>query len=127
MGIDGSNIVGFYEEAHGFLYDGTTWTVLDMPGANWTYIHGIDGSNIVGQYLDEHRGGHGFLYNGTSWLTLDMPGATLTRIWDIDGNKLVGDYEDATGYHGFVYEIPEPATLLLLGFGIILARKKLVQ
>ena len=51
-GIDGSNIVGCYWGAdvywHGFLYNGSSWTTLDMPGAKGTYAYGIDGSKIVG-------------------------------------------------------------------------------
>jgi len=36
-GIDGSNIVGVYQDAsghYGFLYDGLTYTTLDVPGAS---------------------------------------------------------------------------------------------
>jgi len=54
--IDGSNIVGSYRGTdgvdHGFLYDGTTYTTLDVdvPEALGTYLYGIDGDNIVGRY-----------------------------------------------------------------------------
>ena len=33
---------------HGFIYNGTNWTTLDVPGANCTWASGISGSNIVG-------------------------------------------------------------------------------
>jgi hypothetical protein len=66
LGIDGSNIVGGYIDAsggqHGFLYDGITWTTLDMPGASWTVARGIDGSSIVGDYYDTSGWQHGFIY-----------------------------------------------------------------
>jgi len=45
---------------HGFIYDGTTYTTLDVPGAISTYAWGIDGGNIVGVYSDD-SGTHGFL------------------------------------------------------------------
>ncbi len=38
----------------------TTWTTLDMPGAQETYIKGIDGNNLVGRFPD--NGNHGFIY-----------------------------------------------------------------
>ena len=78
-GIDGGNIVGYYSvvvgynynemfgemhpvyEEHGFIYDGTTYTTLDVPGASATYARGIDGNNIVGYYIDGSGNSHGFL------------------------------------------------------------------
>ena len=97
-----------------------------MPGAIRTYINGIDGSNLVGYYQDAQSPYHyhGFLYNGTNWTTLDFPGATATYISGIDGGNLVGMYQNGSGSHGFIYTIPEPATLLLLGFGLAIAAKR---
>ena len=50
-----TKIVGYYWYAasfsfHGFIYDGTTYTTLDVPGASYTYAYGIDGGNIVGRH-----------------------------------------------------------------------------
>jgi hypothetical protein len=127
-GIDGSNIVGYYlnvSGGHGFLYNGTSWTTIDMPGETFTCPFGIDGSNIVGYYTDV-SGYHGFLYDGTSWTTLDAPGAAKTYPCSIDGSNIVGYYEDTSGYtHGFLYTIPEPATICLFTIaGFMLRRKK---
>jgi hypothetical protein len=134
-GIDGSNIVGHYYDdfgVHGFLYDGSGWTTLDVPGvAGGTQAFGIDGSNIVGSYYDyDTSNWRGFLYNGSSWTILDMPGADYTFPYGIDGSNIVGEYYDASsGSHGFLYTIPEPATLLILGLGVLClrsARQKVV-
>ncbi len=43
---------------------------------------------------------------------------------DIDGLNLVGAYSDDYGWHGFVYTIPEPATLLILGLGGLAIRHR---
>jgi hypothetical protein len=84
--IDGSNIVGSYTDTnsrfHGFLYDGTSWTTLDMPGATDTYILGIDGDVIVGSYKDYINSverTHGFVYTIPEPTTLLLfgPGAAI--------------------------------------------------
>ena len=65
FGIDGGNIVGYYNDGsgeHGFLYNGTSYTTLNDPSATGgTAAFGIDGGNIVGYYSDG-SGEHGFLY-----------------------------------------------------------------
>ena len=113
LGIDGNNIVGYYEYAdvknHGFLYNGSTYTPFDVPGALATVASGIDGNNIVGYYIDASYIGHGFLYNGSTYTTLDVAGAVFyTRAYGIDGNNIVGWYH-APEYpgvfdHGFLYD-----------------------
>jgi hypothetical protein len=132
QGISGNSIVGYYVDspgianAKGFLYNGKKWTTLDFPGAAYgTFAQGIDGSNIVGGYYDSSNYGHGFLYNGTSWTTLNYPGAELTWAYGISGSNIVGWYSDgdASSVHGFIYTIPEPATLLLFGLGAAIIRK----
>ncbi len=122
--IDGSNIVGTYYNTsgqQGFFYNGSTWTTIDVPGASMTEAYGIDGSNIVGRYCNGSQS-HGFIYNGSTWTILDAPGATDgTIVFGIDGSNIIGC---ASNMNGFIYTIPEPATILLLTFGAIAARCK---
>lgn len=116
-GISGSNLVGWYmgiSENHGFIYEMTSqmWTLLPIQPRD------VDGSNVVGG---------DYLYNLTTQIltTLDYPGANQTQLYGIDGISIVGSYTDASGdTHGFLYTIPEPATLLLLGFGAVVVRRK---
>ncbi|MGA1979442.1 MAG: PEP-CTERM sorting domain-containing protein [Sedimentisphaerales bacterium] len=119
--ISGNTVVGCYNDGnwklHGFIYDGTNYTTVDWPGAISTDLEGISGSSMVGICVDASGLAHGLLYDGTAWTTLDMPGATSTQFFGIDGSTVVGNYQDASGMHGLIYTIPEPATLLLLGFG----------
>lgn len=107
-GISGNNIVGRYGYPScygygGFIYNGSSWTTLDAPGAMWTSINGADGGNLVGGYYDGSRH-HGFIYDGTTWTTLDPPGSTQASALGISGNYLVGRYDNASGTHGFLYD-----------------------
>ncbi len=87
-----------------------------------TYIYGVDGKNLVGYFTDADNVRYGFLYNGTSLSIIDIPG--ITGVWGIEGNNLVGSYYDAYGSHGFIYTIPGPTTLLLLGMGSLVVRRR---
>ncbi len=106
-GIDGNNIVGYYEGGveTSFLYNMTseTWTHFDFPWADSIEMHGIDGSNIVGSYVDSSNHRHGFFYEMTSevWWDLDFPGAASTIMYGIDENNIVGYYYP-TEYSGAV-------------------------
>lgn len=86
-GIDGSNIVGYYDifgydvfppsfQRNGFLFDGTAYTTINHPLAG----------------------------------PLGM-----TQPNDIEGNRIVGSYRDAAGnFHGFIAVVPEPSAVWLM-------------
>lgn len=64
---DGTKIVGWTAIPNGtgdegIIYDGSTWTTLNMPGAISTRAWGIYGDNIVGGYVDSTSYYHGFIY-----------------------------------------------------------------
>jgi hypothetical protein len=111
FGISGTNIVGTYDDEsanqHGFLYNGTTWVTLDVPGSGaWdTNITDIDGNNIIGYYIDGSTY-HGALYSVQSdtWTNIDAPGAISTTPNSVSGNKIVGNYYDDFERHGFLYD-----------------------
>ncbi len=99
-GIDGNNIIGGYYDAswisHNFLYNGVTWTTLDMSEAGNVDIWDIDGSNILGSC---------YLFNGSTWVMMKMPGAYGTQLFGIDGANIVGYYDDGSGHvHGCQYD-----------------------
>jgi hypothetical protein len=132
-GIDGSNLVGSYYIGnpdtihHGFIYNMNTqnWTTIDAPGATFTKIYGIDGNNLIGDFSINDNG-TSFLYDGANWIT-DLPGTPS----GISGDTIVGTYNTyyengSTGSfsHGYVYTIPEPATLLIFSLGALAMRRK---
>src|SRR5206468_3878377 len=77
QGISGNLITGFYYDAmfqaHGFSYDGTTYTNFDVPASTATYGQGVSGNEIVGTYADATQLEHGYLYDGSSFTTIDDP------------------------------------------------------
>jgi probable HAF family extracellular repeat protein len=68
-------VVGYDQNAHGFLYSGGTYTTLDDPlGSYGTRAYGInDLGQIVGSYTDSNNKTHGFIYSGGTYTTLEIP------------------------------------------------------
>lgn len=121
-GVSGNNIVGYSfsnGEPYGFLYNGSGYTTLDVPGSLYTEAYGISGNNIVGYYEGGSGGFNGFLDDGNTYATLDVPGAVESWAFGISGNEIVGAYTTPDGdQYGFLATpVPEPAPILLLAAG----------
>jgi uncharacterized membrane protein len=105
----------FFSISHGFVYDGNTFTTIDVPGAVSTQLQGInDAGVVVGNYSNCSENSltclpHGFVYAGGQFTTLDVPGATTTNAGGINNSGvIVGDYENCVTVslcagHGFIY------------------------
>jgi hypothetical protein len=106
-GISGSRIVGTYLEGagqHGFVYDGSNWSVLDMQGAKSTWIQDNYGNSAVGTYDTTSGQTYSFLYDGANWSTLSKSGTTSIGARGIYGNNIVGSYGISGKIVGFMYD-----------------------
>ena len=106
LGIYGNKIVGTCSDSsgryRGYIYDGSTWTIINAPGASDTWVCDTYDKSTVGyDYLSGNV--HGFIYNGSQWQTLDKPGAGQTFPNGIDGSNIVGRFNDSLGSHGFIF------------------------
>lgn len=98
-GIDGENIAGYHigpDDTGAFLYDGTTWTEINMAG-KLTNIEGISGDNILGQYV---LSPYSFIYNWGNNTSYDIP-ISGADFYGIDGSYVVGGYQG----HGIIYNL----------------------
>jgi uncharacterized membrane protein len=113
-------ITGFYSDpsgVHGFLYDRSGFTTLDVPGATLTEAIGInDRTQIVGDYRDQQGQFHSFLLTDGVYSTVDPPfsptdsGATginnaevIVGIWGLAAHGYVND-------HGTFTQLDVPGT-----------------
>ena len=74
-------IVGYADISgvtRGFLYDGSTFTDIFVPGSTRTEANGIQGSNIVGQTRIDGIT-RGFLYDGSTFTDIFVPCSTATQ------------------------------------------------
>jgi hypothetical protein len=128
VGVDNAgDIVGFFQPTSttsvGFLDVGGTITPLDPFGSTFTQALGINNLGwIVGFYVDGSSVQHGYVDIGGTFYSFDPPGSVSTTINGVnDVGQIVGFYTDANDHViGFVgTETPEPATLGLVGAGLL--------
>jgi probable HAF family extracellular repeat protein len=92
------------DEHHGFLIDGDTLTIIDVPGARFTFVHGINNAGqIVGYFRDAAGIDHGFLKDGETFTAFDLPDGRTPYAYGInDEGQIVGYFIGTTGSHGFL-------------------------
>jgi uncharacterized membrane protein YdcZ (DUF606 family) len=65
--VDGKNVAGTYTDSsggiHGFVYNGSSYTTYNVPGADFFIPFSISGDIVAGYYIDEFQNDHGFVYN----------------------------------------------------------------
>ncbi|MFH1153936.1 MAG: hypothetical protein V1793_08970 [Pseudomonadota bacterium] len=123
VGVDAQGMMN----QNNFIYDGTSFTTLEMNFPEGGEVRGINNAgNIVGEYctgdlvvngiLPPHAC-YGFIYNGTAFDTFQFPGAMITHPMGINSaNAVVGYYQltfldnvthgfllDAQGFHTIDY------------------------
>jgi hypothetical protein len=133
VGVRAQQIVGFYQRGplsvagatRGFLFDGSTFTDIFVPGSFLTVANGIEGSDIVGSFFFPGGAVQGFLYNGSNFTFLNPPGSTFTQATGISGLNIVGNcvvggitkgyfYNSITGQFT-IFEVPESTSTVANG------------
>jgi len=111
-GISGGNIVGYYFDAnsvaHGFIFNGSSYTTADDPSASTTsggtWVTGIDGTNIVGYINYGASSFRAYVLGGGFAALLDFPGAPS----GISGGNILSG--------SFIYNIANITATNLTGF-----------
>src|SRR6185436_6868907 len=80
---DRGEVAGYYvlsgSDIHGFVWRRGTFTQIDVPGADITYVHGINNrGQVVGHSRDDiFAPAHGFLWANRDFTSLDIPGVLV--------------------------------------------------
>lgn len=119
---DAGVVVGEYEDsatiAHGFIWNGTTYTTLDAPNASFTLGYAINNKNqITIQWGDATFAVHASIYQNGNYKEASVPGATNTYIHGINLRGLcVYSFTDSAGaFHGSLlangqfYQMDDPS------------------
>jgi hypothetical protein len=120
-GISGGLIVGNYTDTNynsiAYVFDGSSYGTISVPGSVNTMVFGISGINIVGRYVESVSYiTKGFTFDGTNYTTLVVPGAYSTLAYGVSGTTVVGFYGDESyNYNGFIFDGTNYTTLSVPG------------
>ncbi|MCW5558239.1 MAG: choice-of-anchor M domain-containing protein, partial [Verrucomicrobiae bacterium] len=79
------DIAGFME-SDGYVRYGTTFTVLQPPGAGFTYARGLNDAGVVVGDANGASGNFNWRYDGTNFTTLEIPGASQSGFEGINNS-----------------------------------------
>ena len=92
---------------YGFVYDGSAYRTISVPGARDTNVFGINNAgDLVGSYTDNNGRSHGFRLDRQGVLTaIDVPGSQDTFVFGLNNlGVIVGSFLDNfSRAHGFAY------------------------
>lgn len=94
--------------SHGYLFNGTTFTPLFVPGADQTVGLGLnDNDDVVGEYINAAFDIRAFLHTGGAYHDISVAGAGRVEAYGINGAGDIAGVVDSnniwTGY-GFLYQ-----------------------
>jgi probable HAF family extracellular repeat protein len=90
----------------GFVYNGGSFTSLNVPGADSTQLLGINNSGEIVGYYSANNTGHAFYYSAGSFTTVNVPGAgyTANAAGINNSGQIVGTYAlPSSGFAGYIY------------------------
>jgi len=96
---------GFGTANSGYLKVGETYTSIDVPGAQHTYVFGInDAGKITGSYVAGDGSLRGFLRVGAAYSAISFPGATQTFAGGVNNSDTIVGWnrKGSNARHGYV-------------------------
>lgn len=127
--ISGFFVNGNTGNTEGFIDNGGTFTVFEVPGSTNTMFLGINNNGqVVGVYQDGSGFNNGLVYSigGGTYQTVDDPNAVPANGGTVinglnDNGQLVGFYGDASGntIGLLATAVPEPTSLGFVGLGLL--------